>query len=379
MGTVAVWCRPMAQPAPLDHLSELVDAAAGVVGETDLDRVLRRLVLEAMNATGAHYAALGVLGEHGVLSDFLYEGINHAQAARIGHLPTGKGVLGTVIRTNRTIRLDDISKHPDTVGFPPNHPPMDAFLGVPVSVGDRAFGNLYLTNKPGGFTDQDVTIVEALSRIAGTAVNTARLHERLRRVAVTEDRQRIARELHDSVIQEMFAVGLGLQSITDLVADPQVEATLLDSVDRLDRSVESLRRYIFQLRTADSGRRDLDERLQELVSRMGSVYPATVTLSVSVNGRTSSDLDDEVVQIVTEALSNALRHSGADTVEIDVVQDDDFCVIEVADDGSGFDPDLATSGMGLENLHSRVRRLGGDLTIHTSGAGTTLQVRLPAV
>lgn len=369
----------MAQPAPLDHLSELVDAAAGVVGETDLDRVLRRLVLEAMNATGAHYAALGVLGEHGVLSDFLYEGINHAQAARIGHLPTGKGVLGTVIRTNRTIRLDDISKHPDTVGFPPNHPPMDAFLGVPVSVGDRAFGNLYLTNKPGGFTDQDVTIVEALSRIAGTAVNTARLHERLRRVAVTEDRQRIARELHDSVIQEMFAVGLGLQSITDLVADPQVEATLLDSVDRLDRSVESLRRYIFQLRTADSGRRDLDERLQELVSRMGSVYPATVTLSVSVNGRTSSDLDDEVVQIVTEALSNALRHSGADTVEIDVVQDDDFCVIEVADDGSGFDPDLATSGMGLENLHSRVRRLGGDLTIHTSGAGTTLQVRLPAV
>jgi two-component system, NarL family, sensor histidine kinase DevS len=367
----------MAQPAPLDRLTELVEAAAGVVEETDLDRVLRRLVLEAMNATGAMYAALGIIGEHGVLSDFLYEGMTHHQAAEIGNLPTGKGVLGTVIRLNQTIRLDDISTHPDTVGFPPGHPPMDSFLGVPVAVGERAFGNLYLTNKSGGFGDQDVMVVEALSRIAGAAVSTARLHERLRRVAVIEDRQRIAQELHDSVIQEMFAVGLGLQGLSQLVESPQMEATLLDSVDRLDNAVETLRRYIFQLRDAESGKRALDERLQELVSRMGSAYPADVTLEVSLESATTPALDDEVLKLVTEALSNALRHAEADTVDVKVAVSEPGCVIRVRDDGKGFDVGEIHDGMGLGNLSNRVKRLGGELTIESSESGTTVQALLP--
>ena len=368
----------MVQTAPLDRLTELVDAAAGVVGETDLDLVLRRLVLEGMNATGAGYAALGVIGEHGVLSDFIYEGISPTLAAKIGHLPTGKGVLGTVIRLNTTIRLDDISDHPDTVGFPANHPPMGSFLGVPVAVGDSAFGNLYLTNKEGGFNDQDEMLVEALSRIAGTAVNTARLHERLRRVAIVEDRQRIAMELHDSVIQEMFAVGLGLQGISQLVDNPQVEATLLDSVDRLDHSVESLRRYIFQLRTSDIGKLALDQRLEDLVERMTSAYPTLVTLDAAT---ATSDADDEiedaVLQIVTEALSNALRHSGADHVAVTVAVEEGRFRVSVIDDGAGFDTDLVSAGMGLGNLRTRASRWGGTLDISSSPAGTTVSAELP--
>ena len=112
----------MAQLTSLDSFSDLIEAAASVVEETDLERVLRRLVSEAGTATGAPYAALGVIGEHGVLSEFIYEGITPEQAKAIGHLPTGRGVLGTVVRLNRTIRLDQISQHPDTVGFPANHP-----------------------------------------------------------------------------------------------------------------------------------------------------------------------------------------------------------------------------------------------------------------
>jgi signal transduction histidine kinase len=367
----------MQQPVPLDRLTDLVDAAAGVVGETDLDNVLRRLVTEARAATGARYAALGVLGEHGVLSDFLYEGIGDEEAAEIGSLPTGRGVLGTVIRLSETIRLDEIGDHPDAVGFPPNHPPMHEFLGVPVAVGDDAFGNLYLTEKAGGFTERDVAVAEALSRIAGAAVRTARLQARLRRVAVIEDRQRIARDLHDSVIQEMFAVGLSLQGLSQLVESPQAETTLLDAVDRLDHSVEALRRYIFELRSVESPELDIGHRLEEMVTRMGSAYPATVSLSVLGTWGDEVVTEDEIVKVVTEALSNALRHSGAETVDVVVTTDGHRCGIRVRDDGRGFDVDAPVGGMGLENLRNRITRLGGELRILSSATGTDVQASLP--
>ena len=367
----------MAKPPSFDRMSALIDAAAGVVAETDLEQVLKRLVAEARSATGAKYGALGVIGEHGVLSEFLHEGIGSEQALRIGHLPTGRGVLGTVIRLNKTIRLERISDHPDTVGFPEHHPEMTSFLGVPVAVGDVAFGNLYLTEKDGGFTDQDVVVVEALSRIAGSAVRTARLQERLRRVAVVEDRQRIARELHDSVIQEMFAVGLGLQGLSQIVESEQAEATLLDAVDRLDGAVETLRKYIFELRRDPRISPAFDTRLQELVARMGSAYPATVTLDHSLSVPVASTLEDEMLAIVTECLSNALRHSGAESVQVSVRLTETGHEIVVADDGKGFDTGLPTSGMGLENLRTRVENMAGQLTVASFATGTTITVSLP--
>lgn len=355
----------------------MIDAAAGVIGETDLEQVLRRLVAEARAATGAKYGALGVIGEHGVLSEFLYEGIGSEQALTIGHLPTGKGVLGTVIRLNKTIKLERISDHPDTVGFPEHHPDMVSFLGVPVAVGEVAFGNLYLTEKEGGFTDQDVVVVEALSKIAGAAVRTARLQERLRRVAVVEDRQRIARDLHDSVIQEMFAVGLGLQGLSQVVESEQAEATLLDAVDRLDHAVETLRKYIFELRRDPEMSQALDTRLQQLVARMGSAYPANVTLEHSLQVPIDTFVEDEVLAIVTEGLSNALRHSAAESVEVTVQLADAGHEIVIADDGHGFDMDESKGGMGLENLRTRVENLAGRLTVTSSGTGTTITVELP--
>ena len=368
----------MTQLSSLDYLSTLIEAAAGVIEETDLERVLRRLVSEARSATGARYAALGVIGEHGVLSEFLYQGISEEQAKTIGNLPTGRGVLGTVIRRNQTILLDSIAEHPDTSGFPPNHPAMSNFLGVPVAVGDEAFGNLYLTEKEGGFTERDVVIVEALSRIAGAAVRTARLQDRLHRVAVVEDRQRIARELHDSVIQELFAVGLGLQGLSQLVQDPQAEATLMDAVDRLDRAVESLRGYVFQLQDTVQARPGLDERLQQLVARMGSAYPTDVLLDVGLAHTGNDLLDNEIVKLVTELLSNALRHGSSDKIEVSLERAEETCVLRVTDDGIGFDPALPRTGMGLDNIHARVGRLGGRVTIISApGQGTRVEVTLP--
>ena len=356
----------------------MIEAAAGVVGELDLERVLDRLVTEAAHATGARYGALGVLGEHGVLAEFRHTGLTDEETARIGALPTGHGVLGTVIRESRTIVEDEIENHPDSYGFPPNHPPMRSFLGVPVVAGGKAFGNLYLTEKRGGFTNEDVALVEALSRIAGSAVNTARLQERLRMLAVVEDRERIARDLHDSVIQDLFAAGLGLQGISERVQDTSAAAALDDAVDRLADAVETLRAYIFQLKTPPDTRPALDERLQELVVRMGSAYPSNVHLELDITDIDDDNLEDQILRIVTEALSNALRHSAGNNINVNVETGSDGISIRVTDDGIGFDTRRPTTGMGLANIAARAERIGGVLTLTSQpGDGSVVEVVAP--
>jgi signal transduction histidine kinase len=361
----------------LTRIAPLIAEAASVEGEADLGRVLRTLVAEVMAATGAPYVALGVIGEHQVLSDFVFQGITQEEADRIGHLPTGRGVLGTVIRENKTIILSSISDHPDSVGFPENHPPMDAFLGVPVSVGDDTFGNLYLTHKEGGFTDEDVAIVSALGRIAGAAIQTARLQTRLRHVAIVEDRHRIARDLHDSVIQDLFAVGLGLQGLSGRMDDSSVSSLLDQSIDTLDEAVNTLRSYVFELKDTARPTVGLDERIQALVARMGSAYPANVRLSLE--DFESRESDDELILIATEALSNALRHSRAENVDVSLERMDGDLVLRVVDDGVGFgDLEVAEGGMGIANMRTRARGLGGELAIESQpGSGTTVEVRFP--
>lgn len=367
----------MTDTTGLDRLAPLISEAASVVGEADLGRLLRTLVTEVMAATGAPYVALGVVGEHQGLSDFVYEGVTKEVADRIGHFPTGRGVLGTVWKENRTIVLERISDHPDSVGFPAHHPPMESFLGVPLSAGGETFGNLYLTDKDGGFTDEDVAIVQAMGRIAGSAVLTARLQGRLRQVAVVEDRQRIARDLHDSVIQDLFAVGLGLQGLSNRIEDEAIATAIHESVDTLDEAVGTLRRYVFELNETARPALTVDERIQTLVARMGTVYPANVRLTIE--DFESRESDDELLMIVTEALSNALRHSHAENVDIELVTENGEQVLRVRDDGIGFEPTYDTGrGMGVVNMRVRARGLGGEMTIVPNETrGTTLEVRIP--
>ncbi len=369
----------MPQRDLLSRLPDLIEAAASVIEAGDLQQLLRRLVTEARVATGAPYCALGVIGEHGVLVEFIHEGMDPETVASIGALPKGLGVLGTVVREKRTIRLDSIGDHPDSYGFPPNHPPMGSFLGVPVIAGGRAFGNLYLADKEGGFTDSDVATIEALSRIAGSALTNARLHERLRGVAVIEDRERIARDLHDSVIQDLFAVGLGLQGVSGRITDESVAATLENAVDRLDAAVETLRNYVFQLRGGPRQPLQLEDRLQDLVARMGSAYPSEVRLELAITQTGTEGLQEEILKLVTEALSNALRHSGAVHVYVLVESDSSGWRLRVQDDGSGFDTNSESPGMGLGNLTERTASLGGSAVITSSpGIGTIIEIKLPA-
>jgi signal transduction histidine kinase len=366
----------MTDSAGLTRLAPLIAEAASVEGEADLGKMLRTLVAEVQAATGAPYVALGVIGEHDVLTEFVFEGISRQRAEKIGHLPTGRGVLGTVIRENDTIILEKISDHRDSVGFPEHHPPMEGFLGVPISVGGDPFGNLYLTNKEGGFTDYDVAVVEAISRIAGAAIQTARLQTRLRHVAVVEDRHRIARDLHDSVIQDIFAVGLGLQSLSMRVDEPAISELLESSVDTLDHTVTTLRKYVFELREAVVASTGLDEKIQALVARMGSAYPSRVELSVDL--LETIEAEDEIVLLITEALSNALRHSHAENVTVGVDIDTTSLRLTVTDDGVGFDPSAVERGMGLANMRARVLGLDGDLEVRSEpGKGTSVSAEIP--
>lgn len=370
----------MTTDIPVDRLSSLISAAAAVVGEVDLDKVLRTLVNEARTRTGAAYAALGVIGSHGVLSDFIYEGIDAETAKAIGTPPLGRGVLGTVVREKRTIVLDDISSHPDSHGFPEGHPRMTSFLGVPLIAGDKAFGNLYLTDKPGGFTEADVGMVEALARIAGSAVSTARLRDRLKSIAIVEDRDRIARDLHDSVIQDLFAIGLSLQSMSTRVADESVSMVLDRSVDQLHTTVETLRKYIYELRSADDLREGLSDQLVDLAERMGAAYPTEITVDVSPDvDQVDNSVAEEAMKLITEVLSNSLRHSQAEHLTVRARARADVLSLLVSDDGTGFDPERVRRGLGLLNMKVRVHRLGGELSIQTSpGSGTTVAIRLPS-
>ena len=368
----------MSEKNQVKKLSTLIRAAAAVVGEVDLDRVLRRLVSEARSTTGARYAALGVLGSHGVLSEFIHEGLDAGVAQQIGSLPQGRGILGVVVRERRTIVVDNIADHPDSFGFPEYHPQMGSFLGVPIISGEKAFGNLYLTDKASGFDARDIELVEALATIAGSAINTARLRDQLEEMAIVQDRDRIARDLHDSIIQDLFAIGLSLQALSERVTDESSARVLADSVDRLDDAVEALREFIYDLRSKSALRPNLEQQLEATVDRFQSAYPNTVTLTCTSVGDVDTSTAEQVLMLASEALSNALRHSGSDEVTVNVYRSDNTLSLVVEDTGTGFDSDATTSGMGLINMSDRVRRLEGQIEVKTvPGQGTKVAISLP--
>ena len=368
----------MSSQIPADRFKALTEAAASVVGTAQLESLLGRLVETARATTGARYAALGVIGEHGTLVEFVYRGIAADTAERIGHIPEGRGVLGVLMRERKAIRLARISDHPDSVGMPEHHPPMETFLGVPVATSEDIFGNLYLTEKPGGFSEEDEVVVGALAAIAGAAVETTRLRTRLARLAVIEDRERIGRDLHDSIIQDLFATGLELQGLSATIGDPGASESLTSAVDRIDSVIESLRRVV-----ADLGRRGVRSRFEEDLrahtAQLGRAYEVSVFVSVDPPDlELSNEMADEVMPLVGEAVSNALRHSGTGVVDVSAEMLSDRLVLSVIDQGRGFVLESVERGMGLDNLERRVKRLGGDLSLRSVvGAGTVVEVVLP--
>ncbi|MCV7368698.1 histidine kinase [Mycolicibacterium duvalii] len=525
-----------------DRLDGLVDAMLAVTSGLELDRTLRTIVHTAIELVDAQYGALGVRGDGHELVEFIYEGIDESTSMLIGHLPEGRGVLGVLMSEPKAIRLEDISCHSSSVGFPPNHPPMRTFLGVPVRIRDEIFGNLYLTDKRDGqqFSEDDEVLVQALAAAAGIAIENARLYDqarrrqawiaatrdigtellsgtdpagvfrsvaekvqdlsgakatlvaipvdpdqptgevdelvvvatagdtdivahhriplagtavgetftrrqpgrfsaidigvgagggpalvlplratdsvsgvliairpvgaqlfhaeeldimsafadqatlawqlastqhRMRELSIISDRDRIARDLHDHVIQRLFAVGLSLQSTVARARTEEVRERLSGCVDDLQDVIQEIRTTIFDLHGGASGATRLRQRLDQAVADFAGSELRTTVQYVGPLSVVDAVLADHAEAVVREAVSNVVRHAGATTLSVVVSVDDDLSV-EVTDNGRGIGDNITTSG--LSNLRRRAEDLGGSFGVRAvPDGGTQLQWRAP--
>lgn len=526
------------------RLRALLRATQAVVEQSDLTLLLRSIVEAAMELVDATYGAMGVINpEHDALEQFIYAGISDEDAAAIGHLPEGRGLLGALITEPRPIRLAEMDGDPRAAGFPANHPPMHSFLGVPVRVRGAVFGNLYLTDhRDGGFSDEDEQLLEALAATAGFAIEHARLlgeaqtrtrwmteaaelssailstptttaldllATRLRDVAEAElisvlvphaesekfrvaaasgageaalrgsffdptavfagrvledgrahyqarmpagehdplliahdgvtgpvmavpmvkgsqflgflcisrgpdhrrfssaeidgavdlaarasialelarageeahralladDRRRIARDLHDHVIQQLFGAGLGLQALADRIGPGPDGETLGETIDQLDDAIVQIRTVIFALSHRDDT--SVRHRLLDVVGELSATArrPPAIRFNGPVDLIVRDELATDVVAVARELLSNAIRHARADHVSIEVGVQDEEVSVTVDDDGTGIPSDAVHSG--LANLRERAARRSGSFSVATSGSGTTARWTSP--
>jgi len=345
-------------------LRQLLDAVMAIGSDLDLGATLRRIIEAATALVDARYGALGVLdAERTALVEFITVGIDDETHRAIGELPQGHGILGLLIRDPRPLRLPDLSEHPDSFGFPPNHPEMRSFLGVPVIVRGEVFGNLYLTDKQSAevFTDIDEELTIGLAAAAGVAIENARLHARVRDLALLEDRERIAMDLHDTVIQQIFATGMSLQATSRMTEKPEVAARIQTAIDDLDATIRQIRSSIFALSAPRSAEPSVRARLLEVIKEAAKALPAEpqVQFVGPVDTVVGGQVADELVVSLRELLSNVARHAHANHIVVDVTVDDACIALTVEDDGVGLPAVIGGAGRGLGNLATRARRLGG--------------------
>ena len=304
----------------------MIEAGLALAAERSLESVLQRIVELAVDITVARYGAISVLAPDGRIQEFITEGITDEERAEIGDPPTGHGILGLLISEGRPLRLADIAAHPLSVGFPPHHPPMRSLLGAPVLARGKVFGNIYVTEKQGEdeFSVDDERALQVLATQAGVAVENARLYEEMlraqdevRRLEVLDDRERIAKELHDGVIQSLFAVGMSLQGAAALAQDEGISVRIEGAVEDIDRAIRDLRNYIFGLRPGILADRQLDQALRELGAefeqRSGVVTVVDVDQGIAAE---LASIASDVVQVTREALSNVGRHAEATTCRV---------------------------------------------------------------
>jgi signal transduction histidine kinase len=345
---------------------ELIDTILAIASDLDLPAMLHSIVEIATELIDARYGAIGVLDDTGThLSEFITVGLDEGSQHAIGQLPEGHGILGSLIVDARPLRLNDLRHHPDSYGLPPAHPPMRSFLGVPVRLGDEVFGNLYLTEKRsgGGFTDADEQLAIGIAAGAGVAIQNARLQARIQELALTEDRERIARDLHDTVIQRIFAAGLVLQASARLMHHDPDEALrrVESSIDELDQTIQQIRTVIFELEATEARSTGLRSTVLDVVAQGSKLLrlEPRVLFEGPIDTGLAPHLGTEVLAALREALSNVIKHAGASRVDVELTAGPDSVVLRVRDDGVGPGDGGDRRGSGLGNLADRAARLGG--------------------
>lgn len=356
------------------------DAVLAVAAQRSVDDVLQELVERARELAGARYAALGVPDGEGGFKRFLVAGMTDAEIAALGPLPRQHGMLGAMLAAAEPFLTHDIHEDPRFRGWwPSGHPDMRSFLGVPIIAGGQAIGAFYLTQKVDAdvFDAEDQQLIELLAAHAAIAITNAKLLESSRELSRVSERNRLALELHDVVSQKLFSLVLTAEAAgTVLDADPGAAAAHVRRLQELAReALDELRALIFELRPPDLERDGLAGTLRKHVAALG----APVELSADP-AASAGEGDPDVLRIAQEALHNALRHAGAERIEVRLFEGDGCVVLTVADDGGGFDPgdpELRSRHLGLTSMQERAQRLGGRLTIDSSDAGTTVRLEVP--
>jgi signal transduction histidine kinase len=357
-------------------------AAMSIAEEYELDQLLQRFVDISRQLTNARYGALSVLAPDGTIAQFITSGLTPEERARIGTPPVGRGLLGAILHEG--LRLEDMSHDPRSAGFPPNHPPMRSLLGVPVQSRAGSLGNLYLTDKidADGFNEADEQMVRTFAAHAALAIETSHLQSEARALAVLRERERIGMDLHDGIIQSIYAVELGLEGVEeDLEADvPAAKGALGAAIDQLNGVIRDVRSYIFELRPAK-----LSYDLSEAVSRMAEEFRAGTSARLVVDVAPALPPLGEtqrmaLFHIARDALVNAQRHARASQIDLSLRASVSAVRLVVSDNGDGFDAtaERPEHHRGLRNMAARAEAGGGTLTVESNkGAGTTVRAEFP--
>ena len=355
------------------RLVALSEAVIDIAKGEDLRASLERLVENAVAISGATYGALGALGKDGNLEEFTYVGLSEESADEIASFHKGKGLLGHLFTHPIPLRINSIQSHPASVGFPSGHPAMKSFLGIPIRIRDEIYGSLYLTEKRDGesFTEEDEQLVSALAAAAGIAIDNARGQDAQHRVIVLAERERIARDLHDLVIQRLFATGLSLQAITKNPNLPERGLVRIrEVIDDLDATVQQIRNSVFALQdpTAAHG---LCVRIQDEIDSLHRSSPMEISCEYHgpVDTFINAEVAEHVIAVVRELLSNAIKHSGAKRVKVQIYAMKTRCEVWVRDDGIGFQEGTRKSG--LVNLTKRAEENRGIFDIYKLPEGGT--------
>jgi signal transduction histidine kinase len=370
------------------QVQDALDAAVrGIAGLGPVDDVLQVIVDQVRPLVGAQYAALGIVDPRGRIERFITSGMDDATRTRIGPLPEGHGLLGLIIRENRSFRIPDLNIDHRRYGFPPHHPPMTSFLGVPITVRDVSMGRLYLTNKldAAEFSEEDQSLVETFALHAGIAMENARLHEQLKRLAVVDERERISKDLHDGIIQNMYAVSLSLEDIPELMEADRAEAAarVERAIDSIHLAIQDVRNFIFGLRPGLLAGASLVGGLAALIEEYR--HNTFIDLELRVPDAVAEPppgTTSQLLGMVSESLSNVLRHSQGSRAVVGLTLDRAGQVAElwIEDNGIGFDPARVTKlgHQGLANMRERAAEINGSVLISSQpGSGTRIVIRVP--
>lgn len=364
----------------MTELRLVSEAVLAVSRQLSTREALGVIVRSARTLAGARYAALGVPDDRGAFAEFVVSGMTAAQKRAIGPLPRQHGMLAALLRSAAPERLADIRKDSRFEGWPAAHPELTGFLGVPIRHGEDVLGIIFVANKRSGqFTARDEELLTLFAAHAAIALTNAELYERSGELSVLQERARLARELHDAVSQRLFSIRAHARAAEVLVArDPARASAELAAIAELGAQAHGeLRAVIDGLAPPElDGLADSLRRYAELAGRAHGI-------GVRVTASDLPELDRRVqaaaFRVTQEALQNALRHSGATEIAVSLSRTRSRVVLEIRDDGTGFDPRLASGGLGLASMRERAVAIGGVLRVSSApGAGTSVRLAVPA-